>query len=275
MAEKTEITDLLVYGIDMKARRIYFGTPIGEGTEEHSDFTHSSVDMAVRAMHKMADEAPGKQIEIHMSSYGGDTYSSMRLHDEILSCPCQVKFFGGGAIMSAATLIMVACDERYLHPNATVMIHELADAHDYMKNTDIQVNALECTRLMDVLCDLYAKNSRMPKDFWHDVSQRDLYLSAAEAVSLGLADKLVEPKKRGNLRRMRQASLKKDADKTEMRKLVNSIYGRIGKVKIPRLEMNEPVKEPVDPNIVVVKTETPQEQSVPEANQSTTEVKVT
>jgi hypothetical protein len=65
---------------------------------------------------------------------------------------------------------------------------------------------------------------------------------------------------------MRQAALKKDADKAEMRKLVNSIYSRIGKLKIPKLEMNEPVKEPVDPNIVIVKTETPQEQLVPEAS---------
>lgn len=273
MAEKTEITDLLVYGIDMKARRIYFGTPIGEGTEEHSDFSPSSVDMAVRAMHKMADEAPGKPIEIHMSSYGGDIYSSMRLYDEILACPCQVRFIGGGAIMSAATLIMVACDERLLHPNATVMVHELADSHDYIKNTDIQINAGECVRLTDTLCDLYAKNSRMPKDFWLDVSQRDLYLSASEAVSLGLVDKLIEPKKRGNLRRVRQAALKKEQDKAEIRKLVNTIYGRIGKVKIPKLELNEPVKEPVDPNLVVVKTEMPQEPVVLEANQQTTELK--
>ena len=33
----------------------------------------------------MATEAPNKPIELHMSSYGGDTYAMLKLHDEILN----------------------------------------------------------------------------------------------------------------------------------------------------------------------------------------------
>jgi ATP-dependent protease ClpP protease subunit len=255
MADKTDLTDGLIYGIDLKSRRIYFGVGLDWAEESNTDFTVASVEMAIRSIHKMVQDAPGKPIEIHMNSYGGDPYAMLRLHDEILACPCQVKFYGGGAIMSAATWIMAVCDERYLYPNATVMVHDGAEEFGG-KHTDVQISAAEMKRLQNVLYEIYEKNSRMPKEFWEDVCQRDLYITAQEAIMLGLADKIVEPKKRGNLRKMRQACLKKMPASSDMRKLVNQLYGRINKVKVPKIEFNDHVKEPVDPHVVVVDPET-------------------
>ena len=250
MAEKSDLNDSLVYGIDLKARRIYFGCPIDWMEGDPGDFTQASVELAIRSMHKMVLDAPGKPIEIYMNSYGGDPYAMLRLHDEILSCPCQVKFFGGGAIMSAATWILVACDERYLHPHATVMVHDGWEIFDG-KHTDNQIRASEEKRLQDLLYDIYTANTRMPKEFWQDVCQRDLYVTAGEAVSLGMADKIIEPKKRGNLRKMRQAALKKTPDSGEMKKLLSDIYTRVNKVKVPKIELNPVAKEPADPLVVV------------------------
>lgn len=250
MAEKTELTDLLVYGVELKSRRIYFGTHLDLGEDNPGDFTQASIEVAIRAMHRMAQDAPGKPIEIHMNSYGGDPYAMLRLYDEILSCPCQVKFFGGGAIMSAATWIMAVCDERYLHAHATVMVHD-GWAGTEGKHTDLLIWAAEEKRLQDVLYDIYATNSRMPKEFWQEVCQRDLYMSASEAVSVGLADKIVEPKKRGNLRKVRQAAFKKGPTQQEMQAVVESMYARVNKLKVPKLELNPLVKEPADPNLVI------------------------
>ena len=267
MADKSDLTDSLIYGIDLKARRIYFGIALDLGDESPSDFSPASIEMAVRSLHKMAQDAPGKPIEIHMNSYGGDPYAMLRLYDEILSCPCQIKFYGGGAIMSAATWILVVCDERYLHPHATVMVHD-GWAGSEGKHTDMQVWAAEEKRLQDLLYDIYTSNTRMPKEFWQDVCQRDLYLTASEAVSLGMADKIVEPKKRGNLRKARQAALKKTPDSAHMKRLLSDIYARINKVKVPKIELNPVSKEPVDPAVVVddkpQQNEKALEQTVPE-----------
>lgn len=247
----TELTDNLAYGVDLKNRRLYFGVHLDSAdSNESTDFTISSVEYMVRALHRMATDAPGKPIEIHMCSYGGDPYAMLRLYDEIHACSCQVKFFGGGAIMSAATWIMAGADERYLHPNATVMVHDGSDGWDG-KHTDGQIMAAEMRRLQDLLYQIYTDNSRMPKEFWEDVCQRDLYLTAAEAVSLGLADKVLEPKKRGNLRKVRAASLKKEPDSKEMKSLIGNIYHRINKVKVPKIELNQFKKEESDPNLKV------------------------
>jgi len=246
----SELTESLAYGIDLKNRRLYFGIPLDSTEENPGGFSQASVELAIRSMHKMALDAPGKAIEIHMNSYGGDMYSMLRLIDEILSCSCQIKFFGGGAIMSAASWVMVVCDERYLYPNATVMVHELSSDIEG-KHSEIKIDANENTRLMNISYDIYAKNSRMPREFWEDICQRDVYMSAGEAVLLGMADKIVEPKKRGNLRKMRQANLKKQVGYGEINALVGELYRRTNRVKVPKIELNPIVKEPTDPSIVV------------------------
>lgn len=251
---KIELDELLAYGVDLKNRKIYFGSPLdGLNDESLGDFTQASVELAVRALHKMASDAAGKPIEIYVNSYGGSPYDMLRLYDEILACPCQIKFIGSGVVMSAATWIMAACDERYLHPNTTIMVHDGSDGFEG-KHTDAQIQAAEMKRLQDLLYDMYANNSRMPREFWQEVCQRDLYLTAQEAVTLGLADKVIEPKKRGNLRRMRQANMKKTPDSKEIRGLIHKLYMRINKVKIPKIELNELRKEPTDPNIVIAET---------------------
>lgn len=257
MATITELTDNLAYGVDLKNRRIYFGINLDTGdAEDSTDFTASSVEMAVRAMHRMASEHPNRSIELHMSSYGGDSYAMLRLHDEILACPCQIKFFGSGPVMSSASFIMSVCDERNLHPNAIVMVHELTSGGGG-KHTDIKIDAAENVRLMDQLCSIYEANSRMPKEFWIDICQRDVYLTASEAVSLGLADRILEPKKRGNLRKARQAAMKKEIDAKEMKDLVRSLYDRTNRTRIPKIEFNEIKKEPTDPHLYVDESKTP------------------
>jgi crotonobetainyl-CoA:carnitine CoA-transferase CaiB-like acyl-CoA transferase len=140
------------------------------------------------------------------------------------------------------------------------MVHDGSDGFEG-KHTDGQIQAAEMKRLQDKLYEIYADNSRMPIEFWADVCQRDLYLTASEAVSLGLADKIIEPKKRGNLRKVRYAALKKEPETKEMNKLLKDIYSRINKVKVPKIELNEVKKEASDPHLVVdntpVETKTP------------------
>jgi ATP-dependent protease ClpP protease subunit len=249
-SDSNEFSNILINGVDFKNRRIYFGMPVDGSEEDTGDFSQATVEIAVRALHRMAVDAPGRTIEIHMNSWGGEPYSMLRLHDEILACPCQIRFIGGGAVMSCATWIMVSCDERHLHPNTSVMVHDGGDVIEG-KHTDVLIGAAEAKRLQDVLYDIYAANTRMPREFWEDLCQRDLFITATEAVTLGMADKVVEPRRRGNLRKARQAALKRAPDVGDMRKLINKLYARVNKVKVPRLELNEILKEPADPTLVV------------------------
>jgi hypothetical protein len=142
------------------------------------------------------------------------------------------------------------------------MVHDGTEGFEGT-HTDVKIALSESVRLQDMLYDVYAANSRMPRSFWEDVCQRDLYLTAEETVKLGLADKIVEPRKRGNLRKARVASLKKAPTHVEMETLVHKLYQRVNRHNVPKLELNKPVKEESDPTLkidespVVVSTDLP------------------
>lgn len=250
-------------GIDIKNRRIYFGALLEAYDEGGEEFSWRSCERAIRAIHAMENESPHKPIELHMSSPGGDPYEMLRLIDVIEHSPCQIKFFGGGRIMSAATWVMAVCDERYLYRNARILIHDSPSGgttEHASKMTDRKIEVKEDEDLQDRLNKMYAENSRMPVEFWAALVKRDCYIDPEEAIMLGLADKIIEPKKRGNLRRMRIALLNKDVDKNEMAKLVRRMWSKIEESRLPtKIEIHSP-HEKFDSKVFVEKPEEKKEE---------------
>ena len=253
-------------GYDLKNRIIYFGenpsdfNPSEEGS--FNAFTSISVENTIRAIHRMSSDYPKKPIELHMSTDGGDVYAMFRLMDAILTSPCQIKFFGSGIIASSGTWILAVCDERYLHKNTTIMVHSVSDAIEGTQS-DRRINQAESERLQSLLEGIFEDNTRMPKDFWKQACQRDLYLTAKEAIQLGMADKIVEHKKRGNLRKARQHALKSKVNQKTMQNLVNRIYDRIGIYSVPEVKINDISEEAIDERLTIDNTPVPEPEIPP------------
>lgn len=251
---KTEFENQLANGVDEANRRIFFGKYISSAEgDDGTTVDQVSIEYAVRAIHKFASDSK-RPIEIHMNSYGGDPGSMLYLHDLILATPVQFKFFGGGSIMSSATWIMAVCDERYLYKHTTVMIHK-GHWHniDCESITDMEIKVDEEKRFMSMLEEIYENNSRMPKEFWGEVAKRDLFMTAEETILLGLADKIIEQKKRGNFRKMRMAHLGEQVNANKMRKVVTSLYKRIQAPKNIEITFHQP-KEEIDETMVIEDT---------------------
>jgi len=244
VSDKNSLDEILTFGIDIEKRRIYFGII---DSDNGSDVGWGSIEAVVRGMHRMYEKSSAP-IEIHMSCPGGDPYEMLRLVDEIEASPVQVKFVGSGLIASAATWIMAVCDLRMLHKNTYVLVHDGSDQLED-RHTDFQIASKHFQNLQDKLYDIFEQNSRMPKAFWQDVCQRDLYLTAEETVLLGLADKVVQSRKRGSVRRTRNAALSERVDNKTMQKTIKSIYERISKKSIPKLSLNELREEEIDDSI--------------------------
>ena len=236
--------------IDYKNRCIYWGDL--ESGDGGSEFTWDSVEATIRAIRHLAS-INRKPIELHMSSVGGDVIEMLRLYDVIQSCPCQIKFFGGGHIMSAAVWIMAGCDERYLYPHTELMLHKWSGE---VTGTDIEhrIEYHVGLRLTNTLNTIFEKNSKMSADFWNEITHRDLYISAEEAIMLGIADKIIEPKKRDNLRRARIALMNRPTDGTQMRQLVKQLSKRVHLSRSLRIDIQIP-HEQCDADIVIETTE--------------------
>jgi ATP-dependent Clp protease protease subunit len=249
---KTDTENYINTGIDEKNRIIYFGVNLSDlsSEEDAGEFSKKSCEKTIRAILKMQSEHPKTPIEIHMNSCGGDTLAMLHLYDVIQASSCKFIFYGGGEICSSATWVLAGCDERYLYPNTEILIHNASSSFSG-KTGEIKIEAERLIQMQEVLDDLYTRNSRMPKAFWKSIGDKEVYLSAEEAVQLGLADKIVHPKKRGNYRKSREFHLSQEVNKTAMKRLVNRLYKRIGLDPIKDLKIESSKPEPVDENLKV------------------------
>lgn len=225
MSKRTiAIDDFFEYGLDIQTRSIYFGTI--ENVDNSTAFNTGTVQLAMRGIDKLL-AASNKPISLHFSSFGGDEYSMMALMDKILESPCKFIFYGRGAIMSSTTWIMCVCDERYLSENATVMIHDGSTDH-YGSHTDQEVSTEEAIRIQRALEKIYADNSYLDAAFYKTICRRDLYLTSAETIKLGLADAIIPYKKRGQFRSgIRKQTFSNVPTKSDITKLVDRLYKRI------------------------------------------------
>lgn len=138
-------------------------------------------------------EDPDKDIYIYINSPGGVITSGFSIYDTmnyIKPDVCTICI-GQAASMGAFLLSCGAPGKRYALPNSRIMIHQpLGGARG--QATDIEIQAREILRLKEILNGILAKNtgqklSKIVKD-----TERDFFMSSAEAKEYGLVDKILE-----------------------------------------------------------------------------------
>lgn len=138
-------------------------------------------------------EDPDKDIYLYINSPGGVITSGFSIYDTmnyIKPDVCTICI-GQAASMGAFLLSCGAPGKRYALPNSRIMIHQpLGGAKG--QATDIEIQAREILRLKEILNGILAKNtgqklSKIVKD-----TERDFFMSSAEAKEYGLVDKILE-----------------------------------------------------------------------------------
>ena len=137
-------------------------------------------------------EDPDKDIFLYINSPGGVITSGMSMFDTmnyIKPDVCTICI-GQAASMGAFLLSSGAKGKRYALPHARVMIHQpLGGAQG--QATDIQIQAKEIQRMKDELNGILAAQTGQPLEKIQADTERDFFLSAAEAKEYGLIDKVL------------------------------------------------------------------------------------
>ena len=137
---------------------------------------------------------PGVPITLYLSSFGGDIFAGLALVStisEIRRSGRQVNAHIMGAAFSMASLLCQACDIRTIEPTAYFMIHEVAWGSEYQK-TSMHRDEVETTeRMENTIFSLYSARSGKPVSYYKQkMTRRDWYLTAREAVTEGLVDRI-------------------------------------------------------------------------------------
>lgn len=196
----TDFRDTLHSNVDFANRRIYLGNFLNNSTEhdddvghELGDITEETCTIALRALYLLGKV--NKPIEIFINSRGGYMGPAFLLYDCIKQTKCTVRGIAAGQVMSAATLIYAACDQRIALPNSTFMFHNISYGIDGpMQNHQLWVRRNNETQ------ERYFKtleaDTNIPTDFWRQVCTKDYYLNAQEALELGYVQSILDPVKR-------------------------------------------------------------------------------
>jgi|TARA_B110000285_G_scaffold224454_1_gene281331 ATP-dependent protease ClpP protease subunit len=129
-------------------------------------------------------------IELHICSYGGSVFSGFAAVDYILNSQAPVHSYIDGCAASAATIMSVVADERYMHRHSFMLIHQLSSGMwgNYEALRDSMEN---CDTLMETIRAIYEKHANIPKKELNDILKRDLWFDAEKCLKYGLVDHII------------------------------------------------------------------------------------
>ena len=138
-------------------------------------------------------EDPEKDIYLYINSPGGVITSGMSMYDTMNYIKPDVSTIciGQAASMGAFLLSAGAKGKRFALPNARIMIHQPSGGAQG-QSTDIQIQAKEIQRMKDSLNSIIAEQTGKTVKQVELDTERDNFMSAAEAAEYGLIDKVLE-----------------------------------------------------------------------------------
>lgn len=137
-------------------------------------------------------EDPDKDIYLYINSPGGVVTAGMAIYDTMQYIKPDVSTIciGQAASMGSLLLTAGAKGKRFALPNARIMIHQpLGGARG--QSTDVQIQAKELLRIRQMLNEILSQRTGKSMEQIEADTERDNFMSAAEAVEYGLLDKVI------------------------------------------------------------------------------------
>ncbi len=170
----------------LRERIIFLGTEIDDGV--------ANVVMA-QLLH-LESEAPEQEIGLYLNSPGGSATAMAAIYDTMQFVRCDVATTCMGQAASAAAVLLAAGTpgKRSVLEHARVMLHQ-PSSQGQGTVSDLAIQAREVLRLRAETESLLARHTGQTTERLRADTDRDLVLSAAEAVEYGVADAVVTSRK--------------------------------------------------------------------------------
>lgn len=184
-----------IYSRLLKDRIVMLDTDVNE---------HSS-SLIVAQMLFLESEDPDADILFYINSPGGSVTAGLAIYDTMQFIRCDVSTIVLGQACSMGSFLAQAGakDKRIVLPEARTMIHRVSSGTPGTRGSvhvqdlqfeDAKRSFEESVRINRRLTELYAKHNTAGKQYeeLYEAMKFDTFLSAAEAVEYGLADRVVE-----------------------------------------------------------------------------------
>jgi len=171
-----------IYSRLLRERVIFLVGPVND----------NSANLVVAQLLFLESENPDKDISFYINSPGGSVYAGMAIYDTMNFVKPDVSTLCTGLAASMGAFLLAAGKKgkRYSLPNSRIMIHQPSGGAQGQA-TDIQIQAREILDLRNRLNRILSENTGQPIERIEIDTERDNFMSAEDAVSYGLVDKVL------------------------------------------------------------------------------------
>jgi ATP-dependent Clp protease protease subunit len=170
----------------LKDRIVFLGDDVNEHT----------ANLIVAQILFLENQDPNKDIILYINSPGGSVYDALAIYDTMQFVKSDIQTVGIGVQASAAAFLLSSGTKgkRFLLPHATVMIHQPSSG-TRGKVTDQEIDLRESLRVKKLLEEIMARNTDQKPDKIHRDMERDFWMTAEEAKTYGVVDKVIDSRK--------------------------------------------------------------------------------
>ena len=185
--EKTQLGERAydIYSRLLEERIIFLGTPIND------DIANSVIAQLLF----LEKQDPKKDITMYVNSPGGQVTSTLAMYDTMQHVKPDVSTVCLGIAASGGAIILMggAKGKRYALEHSEVMIHQPLGGTEGQA-TDIAIHADHIIKTKNLLNKMIADHTGQKADKVAQDTERDNFMSAAEALKYGLIDSVVKAK---------------------------------------------------------------------------------
>jgi ATP-dependent Clp protease protease subunit len=171
-----------IYSRLLRERVIFLVGPIND----------HSANLVMAQLLFLESENPDKDISLYITSPGGSVSAGLAIFDTMRFIKSDVSTLCCGLAASMGAFLLAAGqkEKRFALPNSRIMIHQPLGGVSGQAS-DIEIHAREILFLRERLNALLAENTGQPIEKIGRDTDRDNFLSADDAVSYGLVDKVL------------------------------------------------------------------------------------
>ena len=172
-----------IYSRLLKERIVFLVGPINDST----------ASLITAQLLFLESENPKKEIYLYINSPGGLVTSGLGIYDTMQYIKPEVSTMCIGQAASMASFLLAAGEKgkRFSLPNSRVMVHQ-PSAGFTGQATDIEIHAKEVLSLKKRLNEIYSKHTGKSVEEIKAALERDNFMTAENAKSFGLIDKVVD-----------------------------------------------------------------------------------
>lgn len=176
-----------IYSRLLKERIVFLGGPV----------TDDVANLIIAQLLFLESQDSTKDIQFYINSPGGSVSAGLAIYDTMQYVKCDVSTIcvGMAASMGAFLVAMGEKGKRFALPNAELMIHQVMGEAGGQA-TDIEISAKHILKLKERLNKLLSQHTGQSFTKIEKDTERDFFMTADEAKTYGLIDKVIQKQKK-------------------------------------------------------------------------------